>query len=486
MSDQQQETRSPEDAAEASREVETVETDPTSAGDELQAGDDGSTEAAPVETVEAAEAAIEEEPAVEAEADEATVEAASDEGPEAEAAGTEEVSAEAVTPEEPAADAESAEAENEVETVEADDEVAPAPPAESSEESSGESAESGATDDAVAAATEAESADAETSAEGATAEKPKPKKKRKRKPKKGAPTPPAEESEELKALRRARDEKIALQGRVFGWNDGGFHIAIGEIPAFCPRSEIAAKPSIGDPAAYVDQVLPFRVLKIQGGGKRIVVSHAVLVREFQAERRKETMQTLEVGATVSGKISSLADFGAFVDLGGIEGLVHISEISRQRVEKPADVLEMGQEVEVKILKIEKGGKRISLSIKALQPDPWRDIKERYEEGSIVTGRVERTGRPGAFIELEPGLTGLLPTSEMSLPRDAIAARLYPPGKEVKVMVAQVDVRRRRIALVPEGAAVGGSRADYVRYQKEQKTEGDGFNAMAAALSKFKK
>ncbi|MBZ0112647.1 MAG: S1 RNA-binding domain-containing protein [Thermoanaerobaculia bacterium] len=384
------------------------------------------------------------------------------------------------------ADAKSVEVKSdEAKPVEAKTEAAPESAAETAAESAAEPLAEAKAEAGAEASAEA-GTESQASAGEAAAPKPKKKRPRKRKPKVKPPVEPQPESEALIALRKAKEEKTPVEGRVFGFNNGGFHVVIGAIPAFCPRSEIKASQSIGDPESYVDKTFEFRVLKIQSHGKRIVVSRSVIEREEQQAQRSETMKSLEAGATVSGKVTSIADFGAFVDLGGgLEGLVHISEISRQRVENPADVLEMGQEVEVKILKIEKGGKRISLSMKALLPDPWRDIKDRFEEGSIVVGRVERTGRPGAFIELEPGLTGLLPTSEMNLPRDAIAARLYPPGREVKVMIAQVDVRRRRIALAPEGAAVGGSRSDFMNFKK-QADVGEGFNAMAAALAKFKK
>ena len=391
-------------------------------------------------------------------------------------------------------------------TVSSDEPVAVVSEEPSAETESETADEPTKNDEALAVAEEAENAETATGDPGsegepkAAASKKSKKPKKPRKPKKAktakdasseggkkTETPAPPESEELQALRKAKEQKTPVEGRVFGYNNGGFHVVIGGLPAFCPRSEIKASQSIGDPESYVDQTFEFRVLKIQSRGKRIVISRSAIEREEQHERRAATMKTLEIGATVKGAVTSIADFGAFVDLGGVEGLVHISEISRQRVQSPSEVLEMGQEVEVKVLKIEKGGKRISLSIKALLPDPWRDIKERFEEGSIVTGRVERTGRPGAFIELEPGLTGLLPTSEMSLPRDAIPGRLYPPGREVKVQIVQVDTRRRRISLAPEGAALGGSRTDYMNYVKGQKVEeSQGLSAMAAAFSKFKK
>ncbi len=298
--------------------------------------------------------------------------------------------------------------------------------------------------------------------------------------------PPATPSA-LTTLRKARDTRSTVEGRVFGWNPGGFHVVIEGLPAFVPRSEMELEP-IADPEAYLDKTFTFRVLKIQGKGRRIVLSRTALLREEQEKQAAATVAKLRANDVVKGRVASLTDFGAFVDIGnGVEGLVHVSEISRHRVQKPADVLQVGQEVEVKVLRVEKGGKRVSLSIKALEPDPWRDIRQKYPDGVVVTGKVERTDKPGAFIELEPGLVGLLPTSEMGLPREAIPARAYPKGKEVRVQVVGVDQKRRRISLAPEGSQIEGTRGDYQNYLKQQRRDSDtGLNALAAALSKLKR
>jgi ribosomal protein S1 len=291
----------------------------------------------------------------------------------------------------------------------------------------------------------------------------------------------------LTALRKARDTHANVEGRVFGWNPGGFHVVIDGLAAFVPRSEMELEP-IAEPEAYLDKTFPFRVLKIQGKARRIVLSRTAILRQEQEKEATAALSKLRANDVLKGKVASLTDFGAFVDIGGgIEGLVHVSEISRSRVAKPADALQVGQEVEVKVLKVEKGGRRVSLSMKALEPDPWREIKDKYPEGAVVTGTVERTDKPGAFIQLEPGLVGLLPTSEMGLPREAIPARAYPKGKEVKVQVVGVDPKRRRISLAPEGSRVEGTRGDFQAYVKQQRREPEatGFNALASALSKIK-
>ena len=293
------------------------------------------------------------------------------------------------------------------------------------------------------------------------------------------------ENEEVRSLRQAMQDKAEIEGRVIGWNNGGFHVVVGSTTAFCPRSEMelgAAK----DPSEYLDKTLEFQVLRVQKKGRRVVLSRAALLRGERAKVRSEARGKLTAGSVVTGRVASLTDFGAFVDLGGVQGLVHVSEMSRQRIEHPSDVLEVGQEVEVKILKLEKGGRRISLSMRALEPDPWQEIHDRFPDGSVVTGKVEKTTSFGAFIELEPGLTGLLPAAVISLPRDASLARVYPPGKAVQVQIVSVDSRRQRISLTLEGSALEGSRNDYKSYVREQRQSEptQGFNALADAFRKL--
>ena len=285
----------------------------------------------------------------------------------------------------------------------------------------------------------------------------------------------------LAPLNLAFDEGSMVEGRIIGWNKGGFHVVVDGVTAFCPRSEIEMEAD-EEPKAYVDQVLDFKVLEIRKGGRRVVLSRSASMREERNEKSQKARGKLVVGAVVTGKVASLTDFGAFVDLGGVQGLIHISELSRSRVEHPSDVLEVDQDVEVKVLKLDQGGKRISLSIKALEPDPWAQLDERIQEGLEVTGIVEKTERFGALIRLAPGLTGLLPTSQMSLPRDTSPARAYPQGREVQVQIMSIDPRRKRISLAPKGTAVGGSKSDFEDYKKSS-ADGAGFNALAAAFRK---
>jgi ribosomal protein S1 len=173
-----------------------------------------------------------------------------------------------------------------------------------------------------------------------------------------------------------------------------------------------------------------------------------------------------------------------VELGsGVQGLIHVSELAHRRIEHPRELLQEGQSVRVKILKVDK--KRISLSLKALEEDPWRQAVVRFPMGTTVHGKVQRTEKFGAVIELEPGLTGLLPASKMGLPRESSAARAYPAGREVTVQVTGVDPKRRQISLALEGTGAEASRSDVKDFQRSQ-VKGSGLNAMAAAFAKARK
>jgi predicted RNA-binding protein with RPS1 domain len=331
----------------------------------------------------------------------------------------------------------------------------------------------------------AETAEPQAAAEAPAAAKPpaKPpaKAKKKARAKAAAPAPMAQESA---GLVQAHEKETAVEGKVIGWNNGGFHILVGEFTAFCPKSEMEIGQAKA-PKSYLDKSFLFAVLKIEESGRRVVLSRAALLRNERQQQRGAMRAKLEVGAVREGKVASLTDFGAFVDLGGVQGLVHVSEISRRRVEKPEEVLSVGQTVQVKILKVEQGGKRISLSMKALEPDPWEGVRKRFSEGEVVRGTVEKVAPFGAFVTLEPGLTGLLPTASLSLPRGSSLARVFPPGKEISVQILAVDPRRKRISLAPEGSKTEGTRADFESFKK-QGDAGDGFNALALALEKARR
>lgn len=301
-------------------------------------------------------------------------------------------------------------------------------------------------------------------------------------PKDAAAAPP--ESGPMAAMLAAKKADQTVLGKVIGWNKGGFHVVVDSFTAFCPQSEMEIGAT-EDPKSYVDEEFEFRVLEVRRKGRRVVLSRAAALKGERKSHERQARGKLVAGATVTGTVASITDFGAFVELGGVQGLVHVSELSRQHVGHPSEVVEEGQEIEVKVLKVDDRGRRISLSRKALEPDPWNSMAQRFEEGAVVTGTVEKTQPFGALIQLEPGLTGLLPTSEMSLPRDTSPARAFPVGREVDVQIVSIDSRRRRIGLAPKGAKLGGSRSDFENYKKDvAQDQAGGFNALEAAFRKI--
>jgi small subunit ribosomal protein S1 len=370
----------------------------------------------------------------------------------------------------------------------------------------------------------------------------------------------------LEQLRAAYENRLPVEGQVSGRNKGGFEVNVAGLRAFCPLSQIALG-KIENPDTFLNQTLEFRVTELSDDGRRIVVSRAALLKEAAAERAAETRNRVVMGAELTGRVKTLTPFGAFVDLGGIDGLLHVSEMSRRRVTDPKDVVSIGQEVNVKIIKIENDGKRISLSMKDQEPDPWFDVADRFAPGTPFTGRIVRStdfgyfvevepgvdglvhvsqlphgvkpgdpevaigthvqgwvrevdsskkrlslslravaisdpwetatqrysiGRvvegtvdhgaaPGIFVELEPGLTGLIPNSEIAVPHGSDPSGAHPPGEKLMVRIMSLDAQRKRISLSHEAAKAAAEREEYSKFMDERNDESSGESAMALAF-----
>lgn len=253
-------------------------------------------------------------------------------------------------------------------------------------------------------------------------------------------------------LEQAMAHRIPIEGLVTGENKGGFDVQIGGVRAFCPGSQIdKRRPGERVPASeYIGQRFLFRVSKIDSGGRNVVVSRRDLLEEEAAAKAAETWKKLQVGVTVQGTVTNIRDFGAFVDLGGVEGLIHVSELGYSRVGHPSEVLQVGQHVEARVLKIEQaptGRRQVGLSMKALAADPWSTIQERFPAGTSASGTVRRVEAFGAFIEIAPGLEGLAHVSKLSLDRRLSHARqAVSIGDQVEVTILGVDLEKRRISL----------------------------------------
>jgi small subunit ribosomal protein S1 len=246
---------------------------------------------------------------------------------------------------------------------------------------------------------------------------------------------------------------LPVEGLVTGVNKGGLEVTVAGVRAFCPVSQLELRP-VADPAAYVGRKLEFRVTRFEDDrrGPNVVVSRRALLEEENQARAAQTRATMTVGAVLSGTVTALKDFGAFVDVGGIEGLLPASEIGYQRGTKPSDVLTIGQPVTVQVMRIEKRDdpkrpEQVSFSLKALEKDPWQDAAGALVVGSVIKGRITRVETFGAFVEVASGVEGLLHISELAGGKSLRHAReAAKPGDAVEVTIMSIDPEKRRISL----------------------------------------
>jgi small subunit ribosomal protein S1 len=255
----------------------------------------------------------------------------------------------------------------------------------------------------------------------------------------------------LEQLRQMFENRLPVEGKVTGRNKGGFEVNVSGLRAFCPLSQIALG-KIDNPDAFVGQNFEFRVTELSDDGRRIVVSRAALLKEAAASRAEEARKQIVPGAELAGRVKTLTPFGAFVDLGGVDGLLHVSEMSRRRVTDPKELVAIGQDVKVRVIKVENDGKRISLSMKEFEADPWSDVEERYVPGTPFNGRIVRSTDFGFFVEVEPGLDGLVHVSQLP-----IGVKTNDPsvaiGQSVAGWVREVDASKKRLSLSLREVAV---------------------------------
>src|SRR6186713_1065308 len=237
-----------------------------------------------------------------------------------------------------------------------------------------------------------------------------------------------------------------VDGVIFGRVKGGFTVDLGGAVAFLPGSQVDIRP-VRDVQPLMDLPQPFQILKMDRRRGNIVVSRRAILEETRAEQRSELIDKLAEGQVIDGVVKNITDYGAFVDLGGIDGLLHVTDIAWRRVNHPTEVLNIGQHVKVKIIKINHETHRISLGMKQLQDDPWQGIEAKYPLGARFTGRVTNITDYGAFVELEPGIEGLIHVSEMSWTKKNMhPVKIVSTSQEVEVQVLEVDSVKRRISL----------------------------------------
>ena len=272
-------------------------------------------------------------------------------------------------------------------------------------------------------------------------------------------------------LEKAHASEERVDGAIFGRVKGGFTVDLGGAVAFLPGSQVDVRP-VRDAGPLMGMAQPFIVLKMDRRRGNIVVSRRAILEESRAEQRAEIVGKLAEGDAVDGVVKNITDYGAFVDLGGVDGLLHVTDIAWSRVNHPSEVLTIGETIQVQVIKINKDTHRISLGMKQLQDDPWGDVAGRFPLESLHTGRVTNITDYGAFVELAPGVEGLVHVSEMSWTKKNVhPGKIVSTSQEVEVMVLEIESDKRRVSLglkqtqgnpwegfaknFPEGAEVEG-------------------------------
>jgi len=247
-------------------------------------------------------------------------------------------------------------------------------------------------------------------------------------------------------LEKAYADENRVEGAIFGRVKGGFTVDLGGAVAFLPGSQVDVRP-VRDAGPLMGLKQPFQILKMDRRRGNIVVSRRAILEESRAEQRAEVIANIQEGDAVDGVVKNITEYGAFVDLGGVDGLLHVTDMAWRRVNHPSEILEIGEKVKVQIIKINKETHRISLGMKQLLEDPWDAVEAKYALGSVHQGRVTNITDYGAFVELEPGVEGLVHVSEMSWTKKNVhPGKIVSTSQEVEVMVLEIDSAKRRVSL----------------------------------------
>ncbi len=245
-------------------------------------------------------------------------------------------------------------------------------------------------------------------------------------------------------VEEAFEEKIPVSGKIQSVTKGGYIVDLSGLRAFCPASHMGDKPNT-DVKEYLGQNYDFQIIEYSDKGRNIVLSRRVLLEKEREQQKKETLENIEVGSVVKGKITRLTNFGVFIDIGGVEGLLHISELSWTHVESPSDVVNLGDEIEAKVIRMNKG--KVSLSLKAMQPDPFYEAIKDLNEGDVVTCKVLRNLPFGSFVEIKPTVEGLIPISEMAAGRHiSHPSEIIQEGDTLEAQLLKINAEKKKISL----------------------------------------
>ncbi|MGN6314436.1 MAG: 30S ribosomal protein S1 [Rhodanobacteraceae bacterium] len=273
-------------------------------------------------------------------------------------------------------------------------------------------------------------------------------------------------------LESAFEKSEAITGRISGKVKGGFTVDIKDVRAFLPGSLVDVRP-VRDPGYLEGKDLEFKIIKLDRKRNNVVVSRRAVVESEHSEEREQLLERLQEGAIIKGVVKNLTDYGAFVDLGGIDGLLHITDMAWKRVRHPSEVVNVGDELDVRVLKFDRERNRVSLGLKQLGDDPWVNIARRYPSGTRLFGKVSNVTDYGCFVELEPGVEGLVHVSEMDWTNKNVnPAKMVQVGDEVEVMVLDVDEERRRISLGIKQTQANPWEAFAATFKKGDKVKGN--------------
>ena len=264
-------------------------------------------------------------------------------------------------------------------------------------------------------------------------------------------------------IEKIKDSGESVEARVTQVVKGGLVAFVSGLRGFIPASQVELH-FVKDLNVYVGKTFPVLILEIDPHKQRLVLSRRQLLETERAKKQEEIFDTLEAGQTVKGVVKRIVDYGAFIDIGGVDGLAHISDLSWERIKKPSDVISVGDEIDVYIKNIDPESHRISLSVKDTLRDPWLDKAENYSEGDFIEGRIIKLTDFGAFMEIEPGFDGLIPMGELSDRRIERADEAVHNGDIVRVKVMRIDMKRKRISLSINRAARAGENVVFKAYK----------------------
>ncbi|WP_054711777.1 30S ribosomal protein S1 [Bacillus sp. JCM 19041] len=275
------------------------------------------------------------------------------------------------------------------------------------------------------------------------------------------------------SLLQAHETGTILEAEVADVVKGGLVVDLG-VRGFIPAS-LVERHFVEDFSDYKGKTLRLKVTEIDRENNKLILSQRAVQEEEMEEKKKEVLSSIQVGETVEGTVQRLTNFGAFVDVGGVDGLVHISQISYQRVNHPGDLLSEGQSVKVKVLSVDRDSERISLSIKETAPGPWEDIENKFAIGTVVTGTVKRLVSFGAFVEIAPGVEGLVHISQISSRHIGTPQEVLEEGQEVQAKILDVSEADKRVSLSIRDVTEDKERNETRAYEKSENDESSGFS-----------